>query len=90
MDKLINGDRQKSINLEKCKLDPYLTSYKKVNSTKLEELNMKTIFQTKYVLKKSWNVEILQNKVKEKTKQNPKATKKSKMGTHTKFKLLYK
>lgn len=40
--------------------------------------------------KKSWNVEILQNKVKEKTKQNPKATKKSKMGTHTKFKLLYK
>lgn len=40
--------------------------------------------------KKSWNVEILQNKVKEKTKQNPKATKKSKMGTHTKFKFLYK
>lgn len=38
MDKSINGDRQKSINLEKCKLDPYLTSYKKVNATKLEEL----------------------------------------------------
>ena len=51
---------------------------------------MKKQISNTWELKKNLGmVEILLNKIKGKKKKNSKATKKSKMGPHKKFKLLY-